>query len=259
MQASEIADVFAGFTKGKLSSYLFDIAVPVLRKQDDQDGKTGALIDAILDQASNKGTGKWTSVDALDRGQAIPTITAAVYARYTSTNKDVRTALSSVYPKSEYSPALDQSDMIAALEDALYAGVLSCFAQGYDLIVQVAEAEKWDIDLAEVSRIWEGGCIIRATLLSEFQEGFKESSAHLLSHSHIVEKITTSVPHLRALIAQTVQLGIALPAFYSALGYIDAMTTANSSANMIQGLRDYFGAHTYKRNDMEGTFHSHWD
>ncbi len=259
MTAPEIADVFAGFTKGKLSSYLFDIAVPVLRKQDDQDGKDGPLINRILDAASNKGTGTWTSSDALDRGVAIPTITAAVYARYTSSEKDLRTTIAKLYPKTDYTPALSQEDMIATLEDALYAAVISTFAQGYALISLVSAEEGWNVDLAEVSRIWEGGCIIRATLLSTFQAAFTAGNGHLFALPHIVPIVSEATPHLRSLIAQTAQLGIALPAFYSAVSYIDAMTTEQSSANILQGLRDYFGAHTFKRNDMEGTFHAHWE
>lgn len=262
MPAAEIADVFEAWNEGKLGSYLVEITVPVLRKKDDQTGKNTPLVEAILDKASNKGTGKWTSLDALERGEAIPTITAAVYARYMSTQKELRQELRNLYGEKSVASVLPKEEMLRILEDALYAAIISSYAQGYALIHRAAKEENWNISSAEVSRIWEGGCIIRAKLLKTFHEAYAEDGAnemHLFALPAVRELMVSSTPALVSFVKEATTIGTPLPAFTASLAYIQSMTSAQLPANLLQGLRDYFGAHTYERIDQEGSFHSNWN
>ena len=259
LSAPQIAQRFDNMNNGRLRSFLFEIAVPVLRQQDEQTGRC-CLMYNILDTASQKGTGKWASQDALDRGVAVPTMTEAVYARYISTEKKERIRLEKLYPHIHKKPmTLSRFDRL--IEPALYAAILSSYAQGYDLIQKAAEEESWNIDLAEVSRIWEGGCIIRAKLLNVIHQGYaktKHRTRHIFTIPSIVPLMRQDIPKLRTLVGASVPTGITLPGFSSALYYFEAMTEQRLPANFIQGLRDYFGAHTYERLDKPGTFHTKW-
>lgn len=274
LPATKIADRFEKMNNGKLQSFLFESAIPVLRKKDEKDGQC-CLIYNILDKASQKGTGKWASQDALDRGVAVPTITQAVYARFVSAEKKERVNLEKLYPHSHKKPmALARFDRL--VEDALYGAILSSYAQGYDLMQKAAEEETWQIDLAEVSRIWEGGCIIRATLLNTLHKAYAETkdrparqspggsrrlaggSRHMFAVPAVVPLMKKHIPALRKLVAASVSSGINLSGFSSALYYFESMTEQRLPANFIQGLRDYFGAHTYERTDDKGSFHTKW-
>ncbi|PIZ93024.1 MAG: phosphogluconate dehydrogenase (NADP(+)-dependent, decarboxylating), partial [Candidatus Magasanikbacteria bacterium CG_4_10_14_0_2_um_filter_41_10] len=219
MTAPEIGEVFRRFDKGKLSSFLMEIAVPVLKK-DCKPGDEHCLIYHILDKASNKGTGKWASIDALDRGVAIPTIAEAVFARFVSTEKREREKLENIY-KTRYSiTKVSKTRFIRTLEDALYAAIFSVFAQGYDLIQKASEEEHWDIDMAEVSRVWEGGCIIRAKLLNVLHVAYtahKDNTTHVFAVPTVAAIMKKHVPQLRSLVSCTVETGIPNPAFASAL------------------------------------------
>ena len=255
----KIAKIFDKLNQGKLNSYLFEIAVPVLSKSDEKTGQC-CLIYKILDKAGNKGTGKWASLDALDRGVAVPTVTQAVFARYISSEKKERTKLEKIY-EHKHKKAMSLGKFNKLIEDALYAAILSCYAQGYDLIQKAAEEEKWDIDLAEVSRIWEGGCIIRAKLLNIMHEAYtntKDKSRHVFAVPEVVEIMKTNSDSLRKLVSQNVSTRVNLPGFSSSLYYFEAMTEERLPANFIQGLRDYFGAHTFERVDEAGDFHADW-
>jgi len=261
MSAPEIGEVFHTFNKGKLSSFLMEIAVPVL-KEGCNPGEDKCLIYHILDKASNKGTGKWASIDALDRGVAIPTITEAVFARYTSTQKKERVALGKIYNTRYKKSKVSKTRFIRTLEDAFYASTISVFAQGYDLIQTTSAEEKWNIDMAEVSRIWEGGCIIRSKMLNMLHVAYsshKKSDTHVFAVPTIVAIMKKHTPALRSLVAFTADAGIPNPAFASALSYFESMIEDRLPANFIQGLRDYFGAHTYERIDQPGTFHTDWE
>ena len=257
-EAPEIADIFAAWNNKKLNSYLFEIAVPVLKQKDEKKGQC-CLIYNILDTASNKGTGKWASIDALDRGIAVPTITQAVYARYVSTEKQTRTRLNNTFPHTHPKGKTSQKTFVALLEDALYASIISTFAQGFDLIEKAAQEEGWDIDMAEVARIWEGGCIIRAKLLNVFHIHFKR---HAGKHVFLIPAVTLLLkkhsPKLRQLVSEATSSAVPIPAFASSLFYFESMIEKQLPANMIQGLRDYFGAHTYERIDAPGSFHTRW-
>ncbi|MDO8626298.1 MAG: NADP-dependent phosphogluconate dehydrogenase [Candidatus Magasanikbacteria bacterium] len=255
-----IADIFEKFSQGKLNSFLFDIAVPVLRRPDDLT-KKGFLIDKILDRAGSKGTGAWASKDALDRGISITSITEAVYARSISASKESRVALSKLYKNKLAPKKLPLPKFIPLLENALYAGMISCYAQGYDLIQKTATEEKWDLNLAEISRVWEGGCIIRAKLLNVLHKAYQTSgskNSSLFAVPGIVSLMKKYVPDLRAVVGVVSASGVSTPALATALFYFQDATSKELSANFIQGLRDYFGAHTYERTDRPGNFHTNW-
>lgn len=261
MPAEEIGAVFGRLNKGKLNSYLMEIAVPVLSRGC-KPGEDTCVIYSILDEASSKGTGKWASIDALDRGVAIPTITQAVFARYISTEKKERIVLEQIYNTTYSKSTVSKERFVRMLDDALYAGIFSIFAQGYDLIQNASAEEGWDIDLAEVSRIWEGGCIIRASLLNVLHVAY---GAHKSKHAHVFAIPTVAgimkkhIPKLRSLVSLSAELGFPVPAYSSSLSYFESMTEDRLPANVIQGLRDYFGAHTYERIDKPGTFHTDWE
>jgi len=252
LKANEIADIFEKLNQGKLKSYLFEISVPVLRKQDDNDS---FLIDKILDSAGQKGTGKWTAIDALKRGVSASVISESVFARITSSFKEKRVELEKLYPKTDKKPEIELDEFVKILEDALFSGMLISYAQGFDLIKEACKEQNWSIDLSEVARIWQGGCIIRAEILKLLEQSFKKGNVHLFE----VQQLRITDYELRELVKIGINHGVSLPSFFASISYFDAMTNTNSSANFIQGLRDYFGAHTFKRIDKSGDFHSDWE
>jgi 6-phosphogluconate dehydrogenase len=255
----EVSKIFNKFNRSKLASYLFEIAVPVLAEGDELNNDSCCLIYSILDRASQKGTGKWASTDALDRGVAVPSITAAVFARYMSAEKKVRVRLGKKYLTPKIKHKLKLKRFIAILENALYAAMISSYAQGYDLIQKASEQEKWNIDLSEVSRIWEGGCIIRAQLLNVLHHAYnKKKDEPVLCFPSIVELMERNRKDFREIVHVASENGIPVPGFASSLYYFEEMTSPQLPANFIQGLRDYFGAHTYERIDSKGSFHTNW-
>lgn len=289
LSSPQIAKIFNKYTNSRLSSFLLDISVEVLNKKDQGEsrqrwerGHSGVknhkdqyLINKILDKASQKGTGKWASLDALDRGVAIPTITQAVYARYISGEKDNRKKLNKLYlPEDRHrknnkkiKPKIKLKKFELLLERALYASLLSIFSQGYDLMVKASEQEKWNLNLAEISRIWEGGCIIRADMLNELHFGYsrnnkktknKNNNKHVLELDFARKEFSKDLEALRMFAGVVSQEQIPVPGFASSLFYVESMIEKCLPANMIQGLRDYFGAHTYERIDMKGSFHTDW-
>jgi 6-phosphogluconate dehydrogenase len=258
MSAPDIAEIFASFNSRKLQSYLFEAAIPVLTARDEKKGSC-CLIYNILDKASNKGTGKWASVDALNRGIAIPTITQAVYARYISTETQVRKKLSTMYAHKAIQTSAKKQIIIDSLEDALYAALISTFAQGFDLLHKAAKEESWTIEPKEIARIWEGGCIIRAKLLNVLHIQLKKHpKAHLFAIPAIRTLMKKHHPALTSIVKHAAAAHIPVPALSSSLWYFESMIEKRLPANMIQGLRDYFGAHTYERIDEPGSFHTLW-
>ena len=261
LNPKQIGDIFKEYSGGRLESFLFDITVPVLQKKDDKKC-CDYLIHQILDKAGSKGTGKWTAMDALDRGVAVPTIAQAVFARYVSAEKDMRKQLEKVYDVRYKKIPMRKSLFIRQLERALYAGILGIFAQGFHLIAKTSEEEKWDIDLAEVSRIWQGGCIIRAKVLKELQEAYaqkKYKNKHVFTLPFARKEFGKDLGALRDVVSLMVETGVPVPGFSSSLYYVESMIEERLPAHVIQGLRDYFGAHTYERIDMKGRFHTDWD
>ena len=257
--APQIAKIFAELNTKHMKSFLFEIGSNVLNKQDETTKIPSYLVDNILDKAAQKGTGKWTSQDALDRGIAVPTITDAVFGRYISSEKKERISLAKQYNHRYAKPNMSIKDFTPIAKKAIYAALISSYAQGYDLITKTAAEEQWKINLAEMSRIWQGGCIIRAELLRTLHQAYKQhKTIHPLAQPALHKKLKTHTQPLRQLVSLAVESGVPAPAFATSLSYLDAMTTEQSPANFIQGLRDYFGAHTYERTDKKGTFHTEW-
>ncbi|MDP2624756.1 MAG: NADP-dependent phosphogluconate dehydrogenase, partial [Candidatus Peregrinibacteria bacterium] len=259
LPASEIAAIFGRFQAGRLKSYLFEISVEVLEKEDDLE--SGYLIDYILDKAGQKGTGRWTVVDAFERGVAIPSISQAVMARIISSRKELRNRLDKPYPTPDAHIEIPIEAFEPMLEKAFYGSILAAYAQGYDLIQTASKEEGWDINLAEVSRIWEGGCIIRAELLNTLHKAYSkhQDDVHLFEIPDLVDSLKMSMFDFRNVVSYAMKNAIPVPVLSTSVAYIDNLTNPRSSANFIQGLRDYFGAHTYERTDREGTFHTQWN
>lgn len=259
LPANKIGDIFSKMNKGKLNSFLFEIAGVVLQKKDETDGKI-FLVDRVLDLAGSKGTGKWTSEDSLNRGVSLPTITQAVFERYASTKKNERVVLQKKYPSRVKTP-MGLVKFNSLIEDALFAAIISSYAQGFELIKEAAREEKWKIDLAEVARIWQGGCIVRAKFLETLHTAYeknKDDDVHMFALPQVVKILKPSLPALRELVSATAMSGVSTPCLSSALYYFESASRARSSANLIQAMRDYFGAHTYERTDRKGVFHSSW-
>lgn len=263
LEANEIADIFDQYNQGVLKSFLFEITVEVLRQEDEFN--EGYLIDYILDKAGQKGTGKWTAVDALDRGIPTPTISEAVNARIMSSFKDKRAQLSKLFTDFELLDDWPIQDFAPVLEGALLIAMICSYAQGYHLIETASQEEGWGVDLAEASRIWQGGCIIRADILKIFTEAFKNAKPgmHLFEIPEITHLLNPQddykgYQNLRDAVILATESGIAIPCLSASLAYFDTMIKERCSASMIQGLRDNFGAHTYERTDRQGNFHTDW-
>ncbi len=261
MSAAEIGKVFDRWNTGKLESFLVEITGQVLAVTDADSGV--ALVDQILDTAEQKGTGRWTSQNALDLATPIPTIDAAVLARSMSSRKEERVAASLKLTGPTIEPITDESEraaLIDHLENALYFAKISSYAQGMALLQAASATYNWDLHLAEIARIWMAGCIIRAELLDPIRAAFRNDPAlvNLLLAPHITKDINESGPSARIAIETAVRNGIPVPAYSASLNYVDTYRTEKLPANLIQGLRDNFGAHTYRRLDKPGVFHTNW-
>tara|TARA_R110002073_G_scaffold335780_3_gene528894 strand:- start:2035 stop:3516 length:1482 start_codon:yes stop_codon:yes gene_type:complete len=266
----ELYDVFEKWNQGDLSSYLIEISRDIFSVKDDQGGD-GYLVDKILDVAGAKGTGKWMSQLALDLGVPSTLVTTAVFARGLSAQKEARVRASKTLngPSEASNPEMRAAAMklvgnreafIEAVRQALYASKIVSYAQGF-VQLQAASAEhKWDLNYGDCALLWRGGCIIRAVFLDRIKEAFDENPnlENLLLHPFFEKAVENAQEKWRAVVAAASILGIPVPAFSTALCYYDGYRMARLPANMLQAQRDYFGAHTYQRTDMEGTFHSEW-
>ncbi|WP_168563924.1 decarboxylating NADP(+)-dependent phosphogluconate dehydrogenase [Crateriforma spongiae] len=266
----ELYDVFAKWNQGELQSYLIEITRDIFSVKDDQGGD-GYLVDKVLDVAGAKGTGKWMSQLALDLGVPSTLVTTAVFARGLSAQKDARVRASESLrgPGAESNPqwsALtesvigDKQGFIDAVRDALYASKIVSYAQGF-VQLQAASAEHdWDLDYGQSALLWRGGCIIRAQFLDRIKEAFDDQPnlENLLLYPYFKDAIEKCQPAWRRVVAAASIAGIPVPAFGAALNYYDGYRMDRLPANLLQAQRDYFGAHTYKRVDREGTFHSEW-
>ncbi|OKP04783.1 NADP-dependent phosphogluconate dehydrogenase [Xenorhabdus eapokensis] len=254
----ELADVFSDWNQGELSSYLIEITADIFRKQD-EDGKY--LVDVILDEAANKGTGKWTSQSSLDLGIPVTLITESVFARYLSSLKDQRVAASKVLSGPEVQPFNgDKAEFIEKVRRALYLGKIVSYAQGFQQLKAASDEYNWDLNYGEIAKIFRAGCIIRAQFLQKITDAYNENSAiaNLLLAPYFKQIADEYQQALRDVIAYGVQNGIPTPTFSAAISYYDSYRSAVLPANLIQAQRDYFGAHTYKRTDKEGVFHTEW-
>jgi 6-phosphogluconate dehydrogenase len=257
LNPKEIADVFRDWNQGRLGSYLTEIAVEVLAHTDAKTGK--AFIDVVQDAAGSKGTGRWTVETGLELSSPVPAIASAVDARSLSGQSAIRVAAQAALRGPEI-PAVDRERLIADLEASLWASKVVSYAQGMTLIARASEQYEWQIDPSAAVGLWRGGCIIRAKLLGQIHAAFESDPnlASLLVSPVIAPELNLAQPAWRRLVALSVTAGVPAPGITSALQYVDVMRQPIGSTNMIQGLRDFFGAHTYQRNDTAGVFHTNW-
>ncbi|MCC8381392.1 MULTISPECIES: NADP-dependent phosphogluconate dehydrogenase [Xenorhabdus] len=254
----ELAEVFSDWNEGELSSYLIEITADIFRKKDEE-GKY--LVDVILDEAANKGTGKWTSQSSLDLGVPVTLITESVFARYISSLKDQRVAASKVLSGPEAQPfAGDKAEFIEKVRRALYLGKIVSYAQGFQQLKASSDEYNWDLNYGEIAKIFRAGCIIRAQFLQKITDAYNENPAiaNLLLAPYFKQIADEYQQALRDVVSYGVQNGIPTPTFSAAISYYDSYRSAVLPANLIQAQRDYFGAHTYKRTDKEGVFHTEW-
>jgi 6-phosphogluconate dehydrogenase len=258
MTAPEIAKVFAEWKTGDLDSYLIEITAAVLAKQDPRSGH--ALVDMIRDEAEQKGTGRWTAQSALDLGVPITAITEAVYARALSGRPAQRRAVALAFGDTRPAPRSPHPGEIEQIREALYASKIIAYAQGFEQLAVASAEYDWHLDPGQIATIWRGGCIIRAAFLNRIRAGYEAhpDSPSLLLQDYFTQAVIKALPSWRAVNVLAVQTGIAVPAFASALAYFDGLRRARGPANLLQGLRDYFGAHTYRRIDRDGSFHIRW-
>jgi 6-phosphogluconate dehydrogenase len=261
MSAPEMSEVFAGWNRTELNSYLIEITAAVLARTDPETGQP--LVDVILDTAGQKGTGKWTSQNALDLGVAIPTINAALEGRILSAIKDERTAASRLLQGPAGRLDGDRDAFIETLRKALRLAVLTCYAQGFALMREASKEYDYHLRFAEIARTWKGGCIIRAGLLDPIKNAFlkRPDLVNLLVADEFLPTVNELQGCLRAVVARVVELGIPCLGLAAALGYLDAYRRERMPANLLQGQRDYFGAHKYERIDKPRgvTFHTEWN
>ena len=256
--AAEIGDIFAGWKSGDLDSYLIEITAAVLRKEDPSGG--GALVDKIVDEAEQKGTGRWTAQSALELGVPITAITEAVFGRALSGRPKQRQAAEQALGGIRGGTREAGRAEIDKIRDALYASKIVAYAQGFEQLTVASETYGWNLDLGTIATIWRGGCIIRAAFLDRIREGYeREADApSLLLQSYFADAVRKAEPAWRDVVMLAAGTGVAVPAFASSLAYFDGLRRAQGPANLLQGLRDYFGAHTYRRTDKPGSFHIRW-
>ncbi len=256
LDAEQIASVFRRWNEGRLQSYLIEITSHVLAKRDD--GAAGALVDAIEDEAEQKGTGRWTSESALQLGVPLTAITEAVFARVLSSQKSDRVRASGILAGPP--PAKAPARLVEDLEAALYASKIVAYAQGFEQLAAGSREYRWELDLGALATIWRGGCIIRARFLDRIKQAYEadRSLPNLMLAPFFQEALAGAQEPWRRVVATAVECGIAVPAFASSLAYYDGFRRARGPANLIQGLRDYFGAHTYHRTDRAGAYHTRW-
>jgi 6-phosphogluconate dehydrogenase len=256
--AQELHAIFNDWNQRELKSYLIEITADIFAKKDDATGQ--ALLDLILDEAQQKGTGKWASQNALDIGAPIPTINAAVESRILSALKSERVAASKLLHGPAPVCGGDRNKLIRAIEQALYASKITSYAQGLALM-RIASAEyKYDLHPGEIAKIWRAGCIIRATLLGDIMAAYQRNPAlvNLLLDDLFRQAVESRQEAWRAVVQAAVGMGIPVLAMSSSLAYFDAYRSERLPANLTQAQRDYFGAHTYRRTDREGVFHTDW-
>ena len=261
LPADEVAGIFAEWNRGPLESYLIEVAAQVLAARDPETGNP--LVEMILDQAGQKGTGKWTAQSALDLGVPIPAIAAAIDARMMSGMKGERLAASALLASATRGRVTgDGREMVAAIHDALRGAMVCAYTQGMSLLCVASAEYGWDVDLREVARIWKGGCIIRARLLDTLMHAFERAPdlPNLLLDADVRPWLSEAERGWRRTVAAAVAAGIPVPAMSAALAYFDSYRSARLPQNLTQAQRDFFGAHTYQRVDQPdgGFVHTDW-
>ncbi len=255
----EMHDIFAEWNTGELDSYLIEITAQILARKDPDTGKP--MVEVILDTAEQKGTGKWTSTSALDLGVPAQTIAIAVFARMMSALKAERVAAAKVLSGPEAKFTGDRKAFIANIRHALYASKICSYAQGFQLLRAANDQYRWNLNFGSIASLWRAGCIIRARFLSKIKEAYDRDRAlpNLLLDPYFVTAIREAAPGWRTVVATAAETGVPVPAFASALAYYDSYRSAVLPANLLQAQRDFFGAHTYRRVDRDGVFHTNWE
>ncbi|NMD72090.1 decarboxylating NADP(+)-dependent phosphogluconate dehydrogenase [Bacillus sp. DNRA2] len=259
LSVPEIADIFDEWNQGELKSYLIQITAEILRKNDEITGLP--MIDVILDKAGQKGTGKWTSIQAIDNGIPASIITESLFARYISSLKEERTVAEDILTGPEMELAtLDTSTWIEYVRQALYMSKICAYTQGFSQYKTASQTYGWDLPLKDIALIFRGGCIIRAEFLNTISESFQAQPqlSNLLLSPYFAEKVKEYQLGLRKVVCEGILTGISFPCLSASLAYYDSYRTGNSHASLVQAQRDYFGAHTYERKDMPGSFHTNW-
>lgn len=257
MSHTEIANTFKEWNAGELESYLIEITGEIFNKLD-EDGSP--LVEKVMDKAGQKGTGKWTSINALELGVPLTIITESVFARFISSMKDERVAaskeLTGPSPKFEG----NKDEFLEKIRKALYMSKICSYAQGFAQMRKASEENEWNLQLGDLAMIWRAGCIIRAQFLQKIKEAYDNNPElqNLLLDPYFKEIVTNYQSALRDVVAESVANGVPTPGFAASINYFDSYRSENLPANLIQAQRDYFGAHTYQRKDQEGTFHIHW-
>ena len=258
LSANELHDIFTDWNSGELRSYLIEITADTFAKTDLETGRP--LVDLILDEAQQKGTGKWASQNAFDVGAPIPTINAAVESRILSSLKPQRVAASKIIRGPHPNYKGDRKKLINAIRDALYASKVASYAQGFGMLSLASQEYGYDLNLGAIARIWRAGCIIRADLLNDIMAAYQRNP--MLTNLLLDESFRTAVESRqeswRFVIQTAVGMGIPVPALGASLAYFDAYRSERLPANLTQAQRDYFGAHTYRRIDRKGSFHTEW-
>ncbi len=258
LDAPAIAKIFEEWNTGDLESFLIEITATVLGKTDDTTG--GPLVDVIIDQAEQKGTGTWTAIDALSLGVPLTGITEAVFARGLSALRDERRAAASTLAGPTPGAGANREDLVEDIRQALYASKVVAYAQGFAQMRAASQANGWELDLGAMATIWRGGCIIRAQFLNRIRDAYAEHDdiTNLLMVPYFTQAVAGAQDAWRRVVVTATEQGVAIPAFASSLSYYDGYRRERGPASLIQGLRDYFGAHTYRRIDTEGSFHTRW-
>lgn len=258
LSAAELHEVFSRWNEGPLDSYLIEITRDIMAVVDSETGLP--LVELILDKAGQKGTGKWTSQNALDLGVPTPAITEAVFARCMSAIKEERVIAAKILKGPQGKWAGDRQQLIQAVHDALYASKICSYAQGFALLAAATKEYGWNLRFGEIALLWRGGCIIRARFLDKIRDAFSNDPdiANLMLAPFFTEVLTSSQAPWRMVLKTCRDLGIPTPAFNASLDYYDSYRQAVLPANLIQAQRDYFGAHTYERIDQPGIFHTEW-
>lgn len=260
LDGGALAEAFSRWNEGELASYLVEITGDILRRRDPESGKL--LVDMILDCAGQKGTGRWTASAALDFGAAAPTLAEAVFARTLSGEKELRLQGELLFGAPDTLHVTDRPDWVEKVRQALYAAKICSYAQGFDLLHRAAAACRWQLDYAEIARIWSGGCIIRAKLLELIVAAYRRDPEldNLIFDDDFAAVLRKCAPAWREVTAMALVCGIPVPGLAASLSWFDALRTGRSAASLIQAQRDYFGAHTYERIDRPRGefFHTAW-
>ena len=259
LEARQIAEKFRTWNEGPLGSFLFDTTAMVLNRRDDETG--AALVDMVQDSAGQKGTGRWAAIAAAKLGVAAPSIAESVTARIISSLRPERQIAAAIFEDQRTDPqAFNQAFNQELLENALIAGKICAYAQGFAVLSAASQHHDWGLNLGTIANVWRAGCIIQANFLDEVTNAFKNAPIinNLMLAPAFVESLRRTVPALREVISASVQAGVSVPVLSASLAYFDAYTIPYSPANLIQAQRDSFGAHGYRRVDRDGVFHTDW-